>query len=160
MSSSIEEGLCKCYRIDMRFPRPKYFHLRISLIRLFSVFVLVVTILLTFLSYLLPRVSKQPFGFRALRTGEADIYIFLTPGKFSSMAYTPWDRKWYPDLSVPIWAAFLAVEVVAVTLLFMHKKFFRPWRPTRRAHVCLCGYDLTGNRSGICPECGRQIEGS
>ena len=31
-------------------------------------------------------------------------------------------------------------------------------RRRRRAHECLaCGYDLTGNVSGVCPECGRAI---
>ena len=29
----------------------------------------------------------------------------------------------------------------------------------RRLGLCLgCGYDLTGNRSGICPECGKQVK--
>ncbi len=29
----------------------------------------------------------------------------------------------------------------------------------RELQLCIkCGYDLTGNESGICPECGRQIE--
>jgi len=29
-----------------------------------------------------------------------------------------------------------------------------------RAGVCGCGYDLTGNRSGVCPECGRAVRGA
>lgn len=27
-----------------------------------------------------------------------------------------------------------------------------------RSGVCQCGYDLRGNQSGICPECGTQID--
>jgi predicted RNA-binding Zn-ribbon protein involved in translation (DUF1610 family) len=30
-----------------------------------------------------------------------------------------------------------------------------------RQHLCsACGYDLTGNTSGVCPECGRAVESS
>lgn len=35
----------------------------------------------------------------------------------------------------------------------------RIWRALGRAgHYCKCGYDLTGNLSGVCPECGTKIE--
>jgi hypothetical protein len=31
--------------------------------------------------------------------------------------------------------------------------------PRRNAAACgSCGYDLTGNKSGVCPECGAKIE--
>jgi hypothetical protein len=30
-------------------------------------------------------------------------------------------------------------------------------RPTPRSHCRQCGYDLTGNESGVCPECGTRI---
>jgi hypothetical protein len=26
-------------------------------------------------------------------------------------------------------------------------------------HFCTCGYDLTGNVSGVCPECGARVDG-
>ena len=52
----------------------------------------------------------------------------------------------------------LAMAVVALafcvygTIVFIRTL----WR--RRLGLCLgCGYDLCGNRSGICPECGRGI---
>ena len=35
------------------------------------------------------------------------------------------------------------------------------WRDSRRippGHCRKCGYDLTGNESGICPECGEPVE--
>jgi rubrerythrin len=32
-------------------------------------------------------------------------------------------------------------------------------RRLRKQHVCYhCGYDLTGNVSGICPECGMSVD--
>lgn len=39
-------------------------------------------------------------------------------------------------------------------LLILATLIFRGW-PTRAPGLCVsCGYDLTGNTSGICPECG------
>ncbi|MEW6249614.1 MAG: hypothetical protein AB1716_03125 [Planctomycetota bacterium] len=52
---------------------------------------------------------------------------------------------------VPIWALatpFLVSSVAA---------FWKP-RPKARTGHCLCGYNLTGNISGRCPECGRVVE--
>ena len=58
----------------------------------------------------------------------------------------------YSDLVVPTWA--WAVWWIAWTVVM--------WRHWAREHIKLmpgrcrgCGYDLTGNTSGECPECGR-----
>jgi hypothetical protein len=51
----------------------------------------------------------------------------------------------------PLYAVFLAVAVP--TLLV-----WRFWpKPVKPGH-CRCGYDLTGNTSGVCPECGQPFE--
>jgi hypothetical protein len=34
----------------------------------------------------------------------------------------------------------------------------RRWRRRKRGECVACGYDLTGNVSGICPECGAEIQ--
>ncbi len=34
----------------------------------------------------------------------------------------------------------------------------RRWRRGRAGHCRKCGYNLTGNQSGICPECGSEIQ--
>lgn len=34
---------------------------------------------------------------------------------------------------------------------------FRSWRRSKRGQCLNCGYDLTGNTSGVCPECGKMI---
>jgi hypothetical protein len=50
-------------------------------------------------------------------------------------------------VSVPFWVAALPLSVLTVWL----------WRRDRRpkpGHCQRCGYDLTGNTSGTCPECG------
>jgi hypothetical protein len=51
--------------------------------------------------------------------------------------------KW---LYVPLWMPFLVIAVPTALL----------WRQRRfaRGHCQHCGYDLTGNVSGRCPECG------
>lgn len=56
-------------------------------------------------------------------------------------------------------AGFLFLVLPALTVLFIiirhyverRKQYFR---------ICTgCAYDLTGNISGVCPECGRRIDG-
>lgn len=64
-----------------------------------------------------------------------------------------WGSPWYPTwdsrryLAVPL-APLLWLLVPATVLLFLKDR--------RRAApgFCRCGYDLTGNISGRCPECG------
>jgi hypothetical protein len=61
-------------------------------------------------------------------------------------------RSW----SVTVWS-FVAVTSV-LPLLFFHDARKRHRR--RLAYCCeRCGYNLTGNTSGICPECGTPIAG-
>lgn len=53
-------------------------------------------------------------------------------------------------IDVPLWAVLFPPAFLAVVL----------WRKVRRARPghCSCGYDLTGNVSGVCSECGTHIE--
>jgi len=58
-----------------------------------------------------------------------------------------------PSMMVlPIW--------LILTVLIMPTAFLW-WRDRRypRGHCQYCGYDLTGNVSGRCPECGKAIKG-
>lgn len=35
---------------------------------------------------------------------------------------------------------------------------WKQWKARLRKDLCLhCGYELTGNTSGVCPECGESI---
>ena len=53
--------------------------------------------------------------------------------------------------TVPLWVPFLAVAVP--TLLV-----WRFWpKPVKPGH-CRCGFNLTGNQSGKCPECGVEVQ--
>ena len=52
---------------------------------------------------------------------------------------------------VPFWLPLLAVAIPTYIL-------FRRDRRHPPGHCQKCGYDLTGNESGTCPECGKEVE--
>jgi hypothetical protein len=86
----------------------------------------------------LPRNGWERAGFYSQRSGRQ----------------SPPSVRDYHLIAVPYWAIAagsltpLAVRPVA--------RSWRPLRRRRRGNVCRgCGYDLTGNVSGVCPECGR-----
>ena len=51
---------------------------------------------------------------------------------------------------VPIYAVFLAVAIPTMLVWRFGSKRVKPGH-------CQCGYDLSGNVSGRCPECGRGV---
>jgi hypothetical protein len=58
-------------------------------------------------------------------------------------------------IQIEMWFVFL-VTMAPTALLWCLDWLHRQGRPPR--HCQTCGYDLTGNVSGICPECGTPIE--
>ncbi len=54
-------------------------------------------------------------------------------------------------VSIPFWLPFVVLFPVS---LFGWR---RTW-PYPPGHCSRCGYDMTGNESGVCPECGTKIE--
>jgi hypothetical protein len=56
-------------------------------------------------------------------------------------------------LDLPLWLPFL-VLLIPTPLLW-----WRDWRKPPPGFCTCCGYDLTGNVTGACPECGEAIEG-
>ena len=52
---------------------------------------------------------------------------------------------------VPLWIPFALV--LALTIHLWERD-----RPKPRGHCVHCGYNLTGNVSGVCPECGNAVE--
>jgi hypothetical protein len=107
------------------------------------------TALLWGLSFIQPRA-----GFNWLRLDEGNEFVFLRNGRLERWINTPWDGKWYGETSTPLWVpalVFLGIAVAArLAPRFLRKPGF--------AGLCLaCGYDLTGNASGVCPECGTPL---
>ena len=78
---------------------------------------------------------------------------------WNSPAFDGWETIWTPRLKlkplrivIPLWIPTLAIAVPTVWL----------WRRDRRhppGHCRKCGYDLTGNVTGVCSECGVKVEG-
>ncbi len=61
-------------------------------------------------------------------------------------------NTWSSELTqFPLWLPFL---IVAIPMIIMWG--FVPKFP--RGHCRRCGYDLTGNTSGVCPECGVEVQ--
>ena len=59
------------------------------------------------------------------------------------------------EVSVYLW---LVMIVCAPFPLIVIIRTWLRFRNRRREGLCLsCGYDLTGNESGVCPECGTVV---
>jgi hypothetical protein len=57
------------------------------------------------------------------------------------------------DTVIPLWLPLLpAVFTTAILFYCDHHRRFRP------GHCPKCNYNLTGNESGVCPECGSLIQ--
>lgn len=63
----------------------------------------------------------------------------------------------YRFVFVPLWLPFLVLGVPTAILWFPTViRWYRDRKPPC-GHCQHCGYDLTGNVTGICPECGNAI---
>lgn len=75
----------------------------------------------------------------------------------SEYAKYRWWFRWHwksggPSLIVvPLWVPLLLLAVPTAVL------FYRDRRRIPPGHCRKCGYNLTGNASGVCPECGAKI---
>jgi hypothetical protein len=93
-------------------------------------------------------------GFNWLRVDEGNDYVFLRNGRLEEWINTPWDGKWYGESSLPLWVPASVFLSIAVAIR-LAPRFLRK---SRFAGLCLaCGYNLTGNTSGTCPECGTPV---
>jgi hypothetical protein len=78
---------------------------------------------------------------------------------FQSGVYVPW--TFFPEFNLARSSFRFPLHLIVIVLLPILVYPFLPFatRRYRRKHgLCLhCGYDLTGNISGVCPECGTAI---
>jgi hypothetical protein len=97
-------------------------------------------------------------------------YRLFTPRRQDILGYGPSGKSFYcrkPRLSImpqltavigfPLWGPLLVFGTYPLMTLILSPYWRR--RSRRAQGLCLhCGYDLTGNVSHVCPECGTQIE--
>ncbi|UCE61593.1 MAG: hypothetical protein JSU63_07550 [Phycisphaerales bacterium] len=93
-----------------------------------------------------PAQSIRVAGFRLFRTT-------LLPPKIVREVQAQYMRY---GASGPVWLTSLLL--VTYPLIAYIRGPLRRWRRRRRGMCLSCGYDLTGNESGVCPECGTEIE--
>jgi hypothetical protein len=81
----------------------------------------------------------------SITTAHDGLGIFFVSGRMGSSA-------WF-HLGMPLWVPATLFSLLPTTWGVLSYSRRRP-----RAGCCpICGYDLTGNASGVCPECGRSV---
>ena len=110
------------------------------------------------------RISIQNGNLMFSWTDPADVMWGGQLGWFVQKRHTVWSslRTWWPPVNYPGPGA-VNPKSVTVRFWFLCSLLAIPtywlWRLDRRplpGH-CPCGYDLTGNESGVCPECGVEV---
>lgn len=90
-------------------------------------------------------ISRELFPFWDLRLSRG---WYVSP-EILAIVYPPRFEIDIADAYIPLWIPLIPL---LTDTLFLWRRDRRP-----RAGHCSCGYNLTGNVSGICPECGRPI---
>lgn len=86
----------------------------------------------------------------------AVIYLFL-----DSIVYRKLERLTGSDVTALAVALVLLVVVSAISAIVTHNVVAGPLRRAslRKPRMCVnCSYNLTGNESGTCPECGTKVK--
>ena len=88
-----------------------------------------------------------------LRVAHCDGEILIWLGS-SGCLDGPGDTRGHRALVIPYRVASLHLAVLSAPLLLVAARR----RPSAKSPICrVCRYNLTGNISGICPECGTRI---
>jgi hypothetical protein len=79
----------------------------------------------------------------------------IQSGRFSFSAIQSGGFRWRPLMQL----AFIQLPLWIPFLLFAIPTVYVWWRDRRipPGHCRKCGYNLTGNVSGVCPECGERV---
>ena len=78
------------------------------------------------------------------------LYVYASRYQSDAIA----KHSWHVECSISAWS------LSGVTVLCWLGFYYRPLRRLRRKRgLCVkCGYDLTGNESGVCSECGTEVK--
>lgn len=106
---------------------------------------------------IIPSVSKQIYTIGGLTPGFSIEPIRSEVGWLASLLYV--DVEWWPRtitftnvaqfIYIPLWMP-LVISLIPFCVYRLKYK-------TQTGHCKQCNYDLTGNESGTCPECGTTI---
>ena len=90
---------------------------------------------------------------------QSPLHVASTPGDhllfFSTRKNGLYRQTW---LVFPLWAPTIALSLLGLVPLCSGP--LRTWRRKLKGWCLECGYDLRGNRSGRCPECGTRVHRS
>lgn len=95
------------------------------------------------LQYGMLRNNVSPKNLRTL-TGRFQ-YVAPPPGQLSRVQY----------VAFPLWASVSILGAYPTTAFIRGR--FRLWHRRRKGLCIKCGYDLTGNVTGVCSECGEEV---
>ena len=95
-------------------------------------------------------VWRPPDGSGGYLTNPSGLILRRHGHPFLSCARSQYFVFQYGCVAIPLWLPAL-VCVIPTGVLWWKDR-------TRKGHCRSCGYDLTGNVSGVCPECGLAIE--
>ncbi len=96
-------------------------------------------------------VRRPPTTALAVRQSMRHISLGGVALQWGRGAETDW-IYYHRDLFIPAWLLLAFFSVLPTRWVWIH------WRHRESEHLCkACRYDLTGNTSGICPECGSAI---
>jgi hypothetical protein len=105
------------------------------------------------------RLNRLGFGSSTTNLGEHRTSLLdkQPSGRFRLYTMQVHNRQ-STEIHVPAW--FVVVVLIAFAILLVGLPSWAQFgrRLIRRAHRCRqCGYNLTGNTSGVCPECGTAV---
>ena len=77
--------------------------------------------------------------------------LTLTVAVLAGLAKDQCGTKWSWHFDWQPWAVFAVIALATVVAGMIHHE------PNPPGTCQQCGYNLTGNISGVCPECGRRV---
>ena len=121
-------------------------------------------------SWAIKSAGNHQWGWRGLAFRDGSLRLFRNPKAPPSPMVALVDRQWdgfqvfftrYGKneveflLRLPLWLPLVLFAIYPMTVFVRGP--CRHYRRRRKGLCVKCGYDLTGNVSGVCPECGERI---